>query len=56
MEKIHNISIFFLDVQFVDTNTVILKSQKYSLKCVCMYQKNNHTGEIFNQVSKFVLH
>ena len=46
-------------MHFVDTKTVILKKQKYSLKCVCMYRKNNPNGEFFSiflQVSKFVLH
>ena len=46
-------------MHFVDTNTVILKKQKYPLKCVCMYRKNNPNGEFlshFLQVSKFVLH
>ena len=44
---------------FVNTNTVILKKQKYLLKRVCMYRKNNHNGEFlrdFLQVSKFELH
>ena len=46
-------------MHFVDTNTVILKYQKYTIKCVCMYRKNNPNGEFFShflQVSKFVLH
>ena len=46
-------------MHFVDTNTVVLENQKYSLKCVCMYRKNNPNGEFFSnflQVSKFVLH
>ena len=46
-------------MHFVDSNTVILKKQKYPLKCVCMYRKNNPNGEFlsnFLQVSKFVLH
>ena len=46
-------------MHFVDTDTVILKNQKYPLKCVCMYRKNNPNGEFsrnFLQVSKFVLH
>ena len=46
-------------MHFLDTNTVILKKQKYLLKCVCIYRKNNPNGEflsIFLQVSKFVLH
>ena len=45
-------------MHFVDTNIVILKNQKYPLKCVCMYRKNNPNGEFlsyFSQVSKFVL-
>ena len=46
-------------MHFVDTNTVTLKNKKYSLKCVCMYRKNNPNGEFLSnslQVSKFVLH
>ena len=46
-------------MHFLDTNAVILKNQKYLLKCVCIYRKNNPNGEflsIFLQVSKFVLH
>ena len=46
-------------MQFVDTITVILKKQKYPIKCVCMYRENNHNGDFFSyvlQVSKFVLH
>ena len=49
----------FLDMHFIDTNAVILKNQKYLLKCVCIYWKNNPNGEFlsnFLQVSKFVLH
>ena len=40
---------------FLDTNAVIQKNQKYLLKCVCIYRKNNPNGK-FLQVSKFVLH
>ena len=46
-------------MHFVDANTVILKNQKYPLKCACMYRKNNPNVEFFSnflQVSKFVLH
>ena len=44
---------------FSDTNTVILKKQKYPMKCVSMYRENNPNVEFlshFLQVSKFVLH
>ena len=34
-------------MHFVDTNTVILKKQKYPLKCV-MYRKNNPNGEFLS--------
>ena len=43
----------------LDTKAVILKNQKYLLKCVCIYRKNNPNGDFlsnFLQVSKFVLH
>ena len=46
-------------MHFVDTNTAILKNEKYPLKWVCMYRKNNPNGEFlshFLQVYKFVLH
>ena len=61
LEKLVINRIIFLisSYAFADTNTVILKKQKYPLKCVCMYQKNNPNGEFlskFSQVSKFVLH
>ena len=55
----HIIFFHFLDMHFVDTNTVILKKTKCPLKCVCMYQKNNSNGEFlghFLQVYNFVLH
>ena len=35
-------------MHFVDTNTVILKKNKISLKCVCMYRKNNPNGEFLS--------
>ena len=31
-------------MHFVDTNTVILKNQKYPVKCVCMYRKTTLTA------------
>ena len=46
-------------MHFLDTNVVILKIQKYLIKYVCIYRKNNPNGEFlsnFLQVSKFVLH
>ena len=46
-------------MHFIDTKAVIQKKQKYLLKCVCIYRKNNPNGEFlsnFLQVSKFVLH
>ena len=46
-------------MHFIDTKAVIQKNQKYLLKCVCIYRKNNPNGEFlsnFLQVSKFVLH
>ena len=46
-------------MHFIDTNAVIQKKQKYLLKWVCIYRKNNPNGEFFSnflQVSKFVLH
>ena len=51
LKKIHTKShyfLIFLDMHFVDTNTVILKKQKYPLKCDCMYRKNNPNGEFFS--------
>ena len=35
-------------MHFVDTKTVILKNQKFPLKCVFMYWKNNPNGEFFS--------
>ena len=58
-KKKNTLSFYFLDILYVDTDTVILKKQKHPLKCVCMYRKNNPSGEFlchFLQVSKFVLH
>ena len=46
-------------MHFLDTNAVILKNQKYLLKCVCIYRENNPNGEFlsnFLEVSKFVLY
>ena len=46
-------------MHILDTNAVILKKQKYLLKCVCIYRENNPNGEFlsnFLQVSKFVLY
>ena len=43
----------------VNANAVIWKNQKYLLKCVCIYRKNNPNGEFLSNfllVSKFVLH
>ena len=34
-------------MHFLDTNAVILKNQKYLLKCVCIYRKNNPNGEFW---------
>ena len=45
-------------MHFVDTNIVILKNQKYPIKYVGIYRRNNPNGEFlgnFLQVSKFVL-
>ena len=57
---IRNHTIFLiLDMHFLDTNAVILKNQKYLLKCVCIYRENNPNGEFFSnflQVSKFMLY
>ena len=39
----------FLDMYFVDSNTVILKKQKYPKNCVCMYRKYNPKGEFFSR-------
>ena len=47
----------FLDMYF--EIYVIMKNQKYLIKCVCIYRENNPNGgflSIFLQVSKFVLH
>ena len=33
-------------MHFLDINVVILKNQKYLLKCVCIYRKNNPNGEL----------
>ena len=35
-------------MHFVDTDTVILKKQKYPIKCVCMYRENNPNGEFLS--------
>ena len=46
-------------MHFVDINAVILKKQKYLIKCVCTYRKNNLNGDFFSnflKVSKFVFH
>ena len=32
----------------MDTNAVIQKKQKYLLKCVCIYWKNNPNGEFLS--------
>ena len=35
-------------MHFLDTNAVILKNQKYLLKCVCIYRENNPNGEFLS--------
>ena len=39
-------------MHFVDINTVILKKQKYLVKCVCMYRKNSPNGEFLSHFYK----
>ena len=46
-------------MDFLDTNAVILKNQKYLQKSVCIYRENKPNGEFLSnslEVSKFVLH
>ena len=39
-------------MHFLDTNAVILKNQKYLLKCVCIYRENNPNGEFLSNFYK----